>query len=322
MNELILSAGEFNHCSTLVAHNGNILVAWYAGTKECADDQSVFVSLVQNGVAGEPLRIGDKTGNPVLFCHEGKHLLLYSLFEQKTDHPVHRWRHCSLWLGEIGVNNGHPFLAGTRRISTAGAHLLGRCLPDCFNNKMVIPLYDELEGKCCVGLMDYSGGVAYSGLFGNRMIQPALFVQDDILHAVCRNFCALGERSPETICARYCTSLNGMDWSAPRPCCPKDSVFFPNWNSSLAIESTDEGDVHFVVWNDTQDRQRLRLTLGKLEVEPIGYIKPQPLMTITEGKGHYPSLLVCSNSVLVSYTGEDRKIHVVDCGAQYELVKE
>jgi len=76
------SFSSFNHASTIAeTHNGTLVVAWYGGSSEGADDVSIWVST--NDGSGWTPRIevddgsGDATWNPALFQPSSGPLLLY-----------------------------------------------------------------------------------------------------------------------------------------------------------------------------------------------------------------------------------------------------
>ena len=113
---LQISASSFNHCSTVCPHHDGALVAWYSGSGECRDDQSVHVVFIDKlNNQFEPIRIGDCTGNPVLWAQGNEAVLLWSKFEDTGDvrRIVDRWKYCSLW-----DNDGFHLFDN----SIAGAH--------------------------------------------------------------------------------------------------------------------------------------------------------------------------------------------------------
>ena len=83
------------HASTLlVLEGGGILVAWFGGSREGADDVSIWMSRRDgsNGIWSPPVKVADEEGiphwNPVLFQGEnGSTFLFY-----KVGHEIKSWR--------------------------------------------------------------------------------------------------------------------------------------------------------------------------------------------------------------------------------------
>src|SRR5262245_36947564 len=97
---LELAASTFNHCSSICPFREGTLLAWYSGEEECYDDQSVYLLFIGKTGASSPLRLGDKTGNPVLWRDGERAFLLWSRFEDYGELKtlVDRWKYCSVWL--------------------------------------------------------------------------------------------------------------------------------------------------------------------------------------------------------------------------------
>jgi predicted neuraminidase len=80
------------HASTVLKTNdGNVLAAWFGGTKEGADDVAVWLSRRTADGWGYPLKVADEEGvphwNPVLFMGLNDEVILY----YKVGHKISKW---------------------------------------------------------------------------------------------------------------------------------------------------------------------------------------------------------------------------------------
>jgi hypothetical protein len=305
---LQISASRFNHCSTVCQHKGGVLIAWYSGSGECKDDQSVHVIFINGSKKSEVLRIGDCTGNPVLWSNGDEAVLLWSKFEDTGDMKrlVDRWKHCSLWIQRLTLKDEIELLGTPERLVTSDEHLLGRCSPiESKNGYLLLPLYDEVTGECVI----FGGAGTFlheQSRFGDEMIQPTLWENtEDGKTKICslsRNFGGQMQYS------RFCESSdNGFSWTVPIP-----STLF-NINNSVHVVKW--GNENMVLWNDTGGRYRRNMTLGVLESpiqhDPNGLkeVRATPLAVVGPAHGSYPSMCVDSGGNLnFTFTNADRTI--------------
>jgi len=251
----VLKASSFNHCSSVCAHKYGVLIAWYSGSGECKDDQSVYVVFESSGAVSEPLCIGPKTGNPVLIPQSrSKAVLVWSKFEDTgpITRIVDRWKHCSLWAAYIYMSDGKVKLDGCQeKIAEPNKHLLGRCNPIRVGGHFLLPLYDEVHAH---GVIYKGNGLEYKplGRLGTNMIQPTLWTEGKRIYSLSRNF-----MTQKHFRARQCHSDDGgVTWSEPVPC------RIPNNNSSLHVV---EWNKHILVmWNNTPLPKRDSMTLGTI----------------------------------------------------------
>jgi hypothetical protein len=280
---LELVADPFNHCSSICPYEDGILITWYSGQGECRDDQSVYLLFIQKNGTSVPLRLGDRTGNPVLW-RDGDHAyLLWSHFEDSgyIKHLADRWKYCSNWIMQVEVKNNQVSLVGKTAI-LRGKNLLGRCRPVEYEDKIYLPMYDELDRH---GVIVAGRGLTYrlSGKIGRDMIQPTLWVQDGKLCSLSRTFHSAHHFS------QYSESSDGRTWSEPI----LSSI--PNRNSSLHV-LTWHG-YNLLIWNDTDQLRRRDLTIGILD--GLGVCPLFRLAAI----GSYPSM--CEDregNLCLSYT--------------------
>lgn len=81
------------HASTIVRlDDGSLIAAWFAGTKEGAEDVMIWVSICRDGVWGEPRCVTDEQGiphwNPVLFRTDEQTVTLF----YKLGHKISDWK--------------------------------------------------------------------------------------------------------------------------------------------------------------------------------------------------------------------------------------
>jgi len=295
-----LRAGPFNHCSSVCAHKDGVLIAWYAGSGECQDDQSVYVSFERQGVSTTPLYIGPKTGNPVLIPQRSdKAVLMWSKFEDSGPirSIVDRWKYCSLWMSYVRLSGEKVTLDGhSVQISEPSQHLLGRCNPIRVKNGFLMPLYDETHAH---GVIFKGDELEYKphGRLGFNMIQPTLWAFSDRIYSLSRNFMT---RSHFRARQSY-SDDGGVTWSDPVP------SRLPNNNSSL--HAIDWGQHTLIMWNNTPMPKRRSMTLGFMGAAPYVEDWRINVVDVLDDYGAYPSMCVDrSNNLHMTYTSSARTI--------------
>ena len=238
--------GNFNHCSTICPYNDGIIIAWYCGTNECSDDQSVLMLYSSKNDVSKPLRLNFKTGNPVLWNNNNQIYLLCSYFVDNNNIKIlsDKWKYCKLLLHKISINNNDLYLVNDP-IIIDGDHLLGRCKPVLWREKIYIPLYDEVN-RTGVIVSGIDLNFELCGRIGQNMIQPTLWVNNNKLHSLSRTFHSIYHYS------QYSNSDDGQIWSEPY------LTDIPNRNNSL--HALNWNGYQLLIWNDTQSIQRTNLT--------------------------------------------------------------
>jgi hypothetical protein len=270
------------------------MVAYYSGDNECAVNQNVYLTFIRNGSIIDKIKIGNGTGNPVIWEEQDNIVLLYSKFEDNIscNHLADKWKHCSLWTQAFNVFNDKIYFTSIpQRLSSFNDHLLGRCRPIIYDSKLILPLYDELERV----------NIIYAGLFpdyrlvssyGDDMIQPTLWAMNGQLHSLSRNF-----NKTNHLC-RYNMSTDCANWSENR------EISIYNKNSSCHALTV--GDDNFVIWNDNDSYERINLSLGLIHHD----LTISKIMMIDKYYGSYPSVSVKDDSIVVSYSAYDRSIAI------------
>ncbi len=276
----------FNHCSSVCAINKGALLAWYSGSGECLDDQSVYLKFIDKNNSLKSVKIGHGTGNPVVWCFDDKEAtLLYSKFENmKVSRITDRWKHCSLWIQRVNVANGIQLLG--EAIEIARTSLLARCKPVIFNNKLILPLYNEVKATCVIGEL-VNDTLSVINEFGNGIIQPTLWIENNKLHLLSRNF------GNHHVYAQYSSSNDGVTWSDPI------DTDIRNNNSSL--HAITYNNSNYLIWNDTMGKYRRLLSLGELMLVNDS-VTVDRISTISEDNGSYPSAAIVNNRLVFTYT--------------------
>jgi len=284
-------AASFNHCSTVCPHQNGALIAWYSGISECHDDQSVHLIFIGQNGSSDIVRIGDKTGNPVLWRSGDDIFILWSRFEDDGEivRLADRWKYCSLWVQKIEIED-KPVLVGKPECIVGSNHnLLGRCPVLHRNNQILLPLYDEVEGTCVI--LD---GTRFTELsrFGSGLIQPTLWTKYNKLHALSRNF------RTRKIRAQHIQSSDGKNWF------PSTDTEIFNVNNSLCVVNVRNSEA--IVWNDTTSRYRDKLTLGLLK--NYGCLEAIPVSVLGPKYGSYPFCAVSDDRLHITFTNVRKRI--------------
>lgn len=285
-------ASPFNHCSVACPCDTGTLIAWYSGIGECHDSQSVHLIFINQNQHSAVLRIGDKTGNPILWRSGDDILLLWSKFEDNENivKPIDRWKYCSLWVQKVIITDKPELIGEPERISNSNKNLLARCPPVVYNGMTLLPLYDEIVGSCVI-----LNGSDFNELsrFGEGMIQPTLWVRNDKLHALSRNF------RVDRIHAQYVQSVDGKSWSSPI-----DTNIYNN-NSSICVANWNKVDA--AVWNNTQSAYRRNLSLGFLNRD-YECLSATMIYILNPHYGSYPCCVVHNNKLHVTFTNLRKRI--------------
>ncbi len=272
---LEFEAEKFNHCSTICPYRDGVIIAWYSGMMECSDDQSVYLLFIGKDTTSRPLKLKDGTGNPVIWQENGKTYLLWSRFEHnnKIAKLTDLWKYCSLWMTEIDLVGDELQLIG-EIVSFKEPHLLGRCRPIQFADKIILPLYDEVN-QCGIIMAGTALDFVQIGQIGNKMIQPTLWIENDKICSLSRNF------HSEHKHARYSESIDGgKTWSEP--------ILTNIKNKNSSLHAITWNGHHLLLWNNTCETRRKDLTLGIIKNNNV-----HEICKISE-YGAYPS--ICKDS--------------------------
>lgn len=281
LNEMCLSIyyNNYNHSpSVLPLEDDNYLTAWYSGEYECSQDQAVIISQ-KNGEKHHVLEPG--TGNPILFRDDNGNIkIIYSKFKDYKTlyHIAEKWKYCELYVRSISPEFG---LTEPTKLSDSNEHLLARCSPISYQNKTIIPLYNELEGNCELRVFKQDKLTHFCAPFGKLAIQPSLFTKEEKLYSFCRNFLTVGQKM-----RMY--DLEGN----------YEELNIQNNNSSVA--SINFNNHVLIVYNDTKTQHRVNLSLGCFIDNKI--IKLYHI----DDHGSYPSIAKTKDGLIVAYTRSNK----------------
>ncbi len=305
---------EACHASTLAPlPNGDLFCAWFAGSREGADDVAIWGARRTGGVWQKPeilQQSGEPHWNPVLFvCGDGSVLLFF-----KVGREIASWRtllsvsrdSCRTWSparelvpGDRGgrgpVRNKAIVLSSGRWLAPASLENgPWRCFADRSDdggksweksNEIFIPLSGDGEKSAAYREIP----VSEQSFSGRGVIQPTLWESSpDQVHMLMRSTEGLIYRSDsedggETWCTGYATEL-------------------PSNNSGIDLDRSDDGRL-FLVYNPVGKNWGPRFPLCLACSEDNGKTWNNAYtLEAQEGEYSYPSVNCCGNSLFVTYT--------------------
>lgn len=282
---IVKLSDDMHHCSSITSDDEAYYVAFYYG-KECSDRQKVSITRYPHD-GSEPTGcvLAPKTGNPIVFNHDGQIFVIYSLFTDADEtgnvidfgrNVVLRWKHCDNYIGRIEMSGGVPLLVDIKKIDGCYGRL-ARCQPIQYNGKTLIPMYREGDPLCEVwefdgqnvrlrsqfGYMTEKIGrtvnqfkLEYNYLGNGVAIQPSIVEIDGKLVAYCRNVCK--SRINDNRKAWYAESKDGVEWSELK------YTKIPNHNNSLVVIK-DREELYFVLSTDAQ-RSNMLLANNRISI--------------------------------------------------------
>lgn len=271
--KLIKINHEIHHCASVYPYSEDVTyITFYTGP-ECRNEQSVYILKYHKDELVKKLRLGEKSGNPIIFGFNDKIYLIYSKFTDADEHGtkinydknyVLRWKYCDNYICRLDEN---LIIENVHKIP--GCHgRLARCQPLIINNRLIVPLYRESDPICEIWELidDNLKFVSSFGEVNDEMqkymqdndlflnylgsgiaIQPTLFVKNDTIHAFSRNVCrSLHKNQNQFAILSY--SKNMIDW--------KNTISnIPNHNNSLFV--CDIGDEFYLFFNDDIQRSKM-----------------------------------------------------------------
>ncbi|MFP5213620.1 MAG: sialidase family protein [Acidobacteriota bacterium] len=265
--------GMIHSPSICETKSGNLVAAWYGGSREGATDVAVYGSTLESGKDNqwsEPRRIVDadsasrelrryvrKVGNSVVFS--GKDGPLWLLY---VSIAVGGWSGSSLNV-KSSSDDGVTWTPSTRLTLSPFFNVseLVRSRPlSLESGGFAVPIYHELLGQFCEILWLLPDGSAPETVRwtktrmtdGKEFIQPSIAPLDDLSAVALYRTVVPGPRL-----AGFAGSADGgLHWNAPR----RASLLNPG--SSLSVLTLSGGRL-LVAFNDTrQDRENLRLAVS------------------------------------------------------------
>ncbi len=325
------------HASTVVAHDGDVVAAWFAGTREGTPDNRVWLARRGPGAAwGRPVVVDAgrvARWNPVLahgpagdlwlFLRRGARISEWSTWVRRSADGGRTWSEAvELVPGDVG---GRGPVKNPPVVAPDGAWLAPGSTEEWGERPRWQPFVDRSQDG---GHTWHAAPIPLDRerLRGAGAIQPALWVADGRVHALLR--------STEGRALRSSSADGGRTWSVAEP------TGLPNNNSGLTVVPLPGGAVAcvhnpvagdwaarcpLVVSVSTDDgrtwRQVVTVEDGVTPVEDDPFLVPSPPPAApafepadggvgTDGTGEYsyPAAVVVRDTLLITYTWQRRGI--------------
>jgi predicted neuraminidase len=326
-----------SHASTVAVHDDGVVAAWFAGTREGASDNRVW--LARRGPRGpweepvvvdagevarwNPVLAHGPAGDLWLFLRRGARISAWTTWVRRSWDGGRTWSDATeLVPGDVG---GRGPVKNPPVLALDGAWLAPNSTEEWGDRPRWQPFVDRSE----------DGGRTWDAapipldrahLRGAGAIQPALWTHDGRVHALLR--------STEGRALRSSSADGGRTWSVAEP------TDLPNNNSGLAVAALPDGRVacvHNPVAGDwgarcplvvslSDDdgrtwRQALVVEDGRTPVEDEPLLVPSPppqgpafepadggIGTDGIGEYSYPAAIRTGDTLLVTYTWQRRGI--------------
>lgn len=308
------------HASTLaVLPDGSLFCAWFAGSREGADDVAIWGARRAGGAWQKPKMLqpgGTPHWNPVLFVRGDGAVLLFF----KVGRKIASWQTqvcvsrdgCRTWSparelvpGDRGgrgpVRNKPIVLSGGRWLAPASLEDgPWRCFTDRSDdggktwqksNEIFIPLSGMGAGSADCRKIP----VSEQSFSGRGAIQPTLWESEPgRVHMLMR--------TTEELIFRSDSEDGGETW------CPGYATGLPSNNSGIDLDRSEDGCL-FLAYNPVGRNwgPRFPLCLACSEDNGITW-KDIDTLEAEEGEYSYPSVNCCGNSLFVTYTSNRTNI--------------
>lgn len=302
------------HASTIeICNNGDLLTAWFAGTREKHPDVAIWMARRKNGVWLEPFKAADEFGvacwNPVLFrTKEGR---IYLYYKVGTD--VVSWYTMVTYSDDDAFTWSMP-----QRLfdnDTGGRGPVKNKPVYLSNGEIIAPASIETKTK-----WDAFTDISKNGLFweksslvpfnrsryvGKGIIQPCLWESSDgDVHMLLR--------STQGKIFRSDSKDSGRSW------CEAYETDIPNNNSGIDLIKIDN-DTILLIYNPVGENWGIRTPLSWILLSGNGSIRKSygviehnenPLDN-QDGEFSYPAVIYDGKLIYISYTYKRRTIRFV-----------
>ncbi len=299
-----LPGAAVHHCSTVAeAPNGDILVLWYAGSYESAEDQALYMARLEDkrsGVWSEPERVvwnpGQPPGNAAIFQgpDENMHIIWGRMEGTWPKRRGSGWSDCRLMI-RTSEDNGHTWSEDREIEGTYG--WLPRNTPlTLADGAFALPISggfgEEGSGSFLLVLDEETGEWGPRGLIRGPS-QPAVIVRDN------GDLLSMMRSSPRTMMS--VSEDHGHTWT------PAEATDRRNPGSSCAMIKLDSGRV-LLVYTDTESGSRYPLVIAQSHDD--GETWGDIITLATDwGEFSYPSIIQAS----------DGKIHLTYTYRRYSI---
>lgn len=305
------------HASTVLPlENGNVVIAWFGGSKEGKKDVDIWYTVKDENGFCKPVRMSKARAvphwNPVLFQRKNGEIVLFF----KVGNNIPYWRTFYAVSNDGGYTFSEPKELVKGDKSGGRGPVKNKCLR-LENGRILAPASTEHHGWICFTDISDDDGKTFrkskrvmteyespvfntlNGFSKNKipMIQPTLWEdKDGIIHMFTRTAVGKIYRSDstdkgETWCEAYPTDL-------------------PNNNSGIDLVKVPNGDIYLVsnpVSENWGERSPLTLSVSKDNGNTFKCI-----MTLEEEKldseFSYPAIVYMNGALHISYTWERKNV--------------
>ena len=298
------------HASTICfLPNGNLGVAWFAGTKEKATDVAIWFSYQEGIEWSVPRKIADceniPSWNPVLLTLEKKLFLFY-----KVGSEIPEWK----TMVKISMDNGMTW-SEEKELVKGDKGGRGPVKNKCIilkDNSILAPASTEKEEWNCFVDCSKDGGLTWersqnipikrNTLTGTGIIQPTLWQdQSGEVH--------MFMRSSEGFIYQSTSSDNGKTWSIA------EKTSLPNNNCGIDLVRMENG-LLILVYNPISGNWAARSPIafciskdnGKTWCEPQNLDYVPCTKNIENAEFSYPAIITKGEDVYITYTWKRRTI--------------
>lgn len=297
------------HASTVLSlPNGNVVAAWFGGTKEGNDDVKIWVSVRENKKWAEPysVAVNGKSlphWNPVLFLRENGEIILYF----KYGKPIPKWvtYYCISKDGGKSFSEPKVLVPGDKDGGRGPVKNKAIRLKD---GTVIAPASKESLKKSWKCFVDISkdDGLTFrhsnfvlrpkKNLIPVNMIQPTLWEDEKGLHMLVRTNSGNIYRSD--------SKDGGKSW------CKAYSTPMPNPNSGIDVVKLDNG-VLVLIMNPISENWGDRAPLVLMYSEDGGDTFTEFFQcerTTGDHEFSYPAITAVGNNLHITYTHEREAI--------------
>ena len=288
------------HASTVVRlSTGRLVVAWFGGTKEKANDVRIWVSFKDGETWSTPIPVTPDDGiphwNPVLYADGSDRITLY----YKIGYEIKDWK----TYVTVSKDGGESWSKSTELIpgdeSGGRGPVKNKILRTC-SGRLIAPASTEIGiWQPLVDISD-DGGITWEKKIipiseKTDAIQPTLWESESgKIHALMRTnqgkiYRSFSENNGESWCTAYATDM-------------------PNNNSGIDAVMNENGTV-YLVCNPVPKNWGARspLTVFSSEDNGVTFTKLAELET-EAGEFSYPAVISVKNRLYITYTWNRRKI--------------
>lgn len=299
------------HASTLlVLDSDEILVAWFAGTREKHPDVAIWLSRRINGQWSSPIKVADKENipcwNPVLF--KGEQNLIYLFY--KVGEDITRWRTMVVTSSDGGYTWSKPkeLIEGdiggrgpvkNKPIITSDGTWIAPASIETQTDWDVFVDISKDQGKTWNNIMVPRDRCRFEG---KGLIQPTLWEsQPGVIHMLIR--------STEGFIYRSDSEDNGATWSVAYP------IDLPNNNSGIDLVKMKNGHL-ILVYNPVTGNWAQRTPLVCSISKDNGFTWEDRIIldhnedpqNREDGEFSYPAIVAYRDNVYITYTWKRRSI--------------